>query len=193
MIRTQRVSILTDIQQQKRIRAAEGYLDLIMVFADKWEVSKETRDRIARRAIRELADLDLSEVPAGHVHYLQGQAFRAMEQYADAIPPLQCSLEWEPDNIHIHLALGWCFKRIHRLDLAIQSLEEAMEVMPDEGIIHYNLACYWALAHNPQLALQYLSQSFELDPNYREMVPGERDFDSIRSDPGFQSAVSVIV
>ncbi len=187
------MSILNDIRYQKRLRAAEGYLDLIMVFADRWPPSGTIRDRVARRALLELSQIDDGDAPDGQIQYLQGQALRAMENYRDAVEPLQAALEADPENIHIHLALGWCYKRVGRLDLAIQALEEAMDVMPDEGIIHYNLACYWSLARNPQLALQYLYQSFELDPNYRDMVSDERDFDPIRNDPGFRSITSVIV
>jgi tetratricopeptide (TPR) repeat protein len=187
------MSILNDIRQQKRIRAAEGYLDLIMVLSDRWPLKPETRDRIARRALNELSSLPFAEVPLGDVHLLQGQALRAMDNFQDAIEPLKMALKLDPNNIHIHLALGWCYKRTGRLDLAIQSLEEAMEVMPEEGIIHYNLACYWSLANNAAMAVQYLNQSFEIDPNYRDMVSGEEDFDPIRNDAGFQSVTSVIV
>lgn len=187
------MSILEDIRRQQQIRAAEGYLDLVMVCADRWPLRPETRDQIARRALRELSDAVSDDFPSGHVHYLQGQALRVMEKYADAVHPLKIALGLEPENIHIHLALGWCYKRVDRIDLAIQALEEAMDVMPEEGIIHYNLACYWALVDNSLLAVQYLKQSFELDANYREMVATETDFDAIRDDEDFREAVSVIV
>ncbi len=116
-----------------------------------------------------------------------------MERFREAIVPLQRASTAQPENIHIHLAIGWCQKRLGRLDLAIQALEDAMEFSPDEGIIHYNLACYWSLAKNKGLALQYLSQSFDLDPNYRDLVAHERDFDPIRTDRDFQMLTSVIV
>ena len=187
------MSILKDIRRQQQIRAAEGYLDLVMVCADRWPLRAETRDRIAKRALQSLSEVVADEYQSGHVHYLHGQALRVMEKYGDAVHPLRMALEMEPEDIHIHLALGWCYKRVDRLDLAIQSLEEAMDVMPEKGIIHYNLACYWSLANNAQLAVQYLAQSFELDPNYRDMVATETDFDPIRDDPQFRQMTSVIV
>ena len=185
------MSMLTDIRRQQRIRAAEGYLDLVLVFCDRWDLPPAHRDRLARRALDELSSLAFEEPPRGHVYYLQGQALRVMERYEDAIQPLKLAAEWDQENLNIHLALGWCYKRIGRLDLAIQSLEEAMDIMPGEGIIHYNLACYWSLARNTRLALRYLHQSFELDPNYRDMVEQEEDFDPIRNDPGFQNLTSL--
>ena len=187
------MSMFSDMRQQQHLRAAEGYLDLVMVFADRWPLSLEHRDQIANRALRELSLLDLSQIPNGHVRYLQGQALRAMESYEEAIEPFQIALEWDPDNIYIYLALAWCYKRLDRLDLAIQALEDAMSVDPDEAIIHYNLACYWALTRNVRMAVRYLDHSFAIDPKYRDQVADEADFDPVRDDPEFQSFVRVIV
>ena len=187
------MSILNDVRHEQHLRAAEGYLDLIMVFADKWSLSSDIRDQLARRALSELSKLDLSQVPAGHVRFLQGQALRAMDNFSDAIDPLEAALDYDPENIYIHLTLAWCFKRVNRLDLAIQTLEEAMMVGPDEAIIHYNLACYWSLANNVRMATRYLYQSFEIDPDYRDKVADETDFDPIRDEPEFQSTLRVIV
>ena len=183
-----------ELRLQQHLRSAEGYLDVLMVFADRWPPEEGARDRLAARALDELAKIP-DEEPRWFAEraYLKGQALRTMERFEEAIEPLQQAAEAQPENIHIQLALGWCYKRTGRLDLAIQSLEEAMEARPDEGIIHYNLACYWSLAHNKGLALQYLTQSFDLDPNYRDMVADERDFDPIRDDPDFQMLTSVIV
>ena len=180
-------------RHQQRLRTAEGYLDLVMVFADRWPPNAEVRDRLACRALDELAQIPDEEQYRADCAYLRGHALRTMEKFEEAIEPLQEAAELQPSNIHIQLALGWCYKRIGRLDLAIQALEEAIEVRPDEGIIHYNLACYWSLAQNKGLALQYLTQSFDLDPNYRDMVAEERDFDPIRDDPDFQMLTSAIV
>ena len=84
-------------------------------------------------------------------------------------------------------------ERCRRLDLAIQSLEEALEADASQAIIHYNLACYWSLAGNVKLAVAYLSQAFDLEPEYRELVLREPDFDPIRNHPHFQALTSVIV
>lgn len=173
------------MRRQQLLREAEGYLDLIMVLADRWSVEKETRDRLGLRALHVLRDMNDSKDTRGHADYLRGQAFRVMQRYSEAVAPLRRAAQCDPTNIHIHLALGWCYKRISRLDLAIQALEVGLAADPDQGIIHYNLACYWSLAKNVRLALEYLAQSIELDPIYRELVANEPDFDSIRDDPDF--------
>ena len=181
------------LRRQQILREAEGYLDLITVFGDRWPCRLDSRDRIA---LRVLATLDRIEAPGGmlgQISYLRGQALRAMQRYNDAVVPLALAAELEPQNVHVRLALAWCYKRCRRLDLAIQALEEALEADPAYAIVHYNLACYWSLANNAKLALLYLSQAFDLDPEYREMVGKERDFDPIRHHPHFQSLTSVIV
>ncbi len=92
------------------------------------------------------------------------------------------------------MALGWCYKRIGRIDLAIESLEEAKSSKPNLAIIHYNLACYWSLAKNKSRALsEYLAHAFQIDPDYRELVHREHDFDPIRDDPEFRQMTAMMV
>ena len=181
------------IQRQQLLQEVEGYLDLAMVLADQYPLSIEARDRIALRALNTLDRLEKSTQESSVGLHLRGQAYRVLEQYDKAIPPLTAAKEAEPENIHILLALGWCYKRLNKIDAAIQSLEDALAVSPDEGIIHYNLACYWSLAKNVPLALVYLSQSFDLEPEYRDQVANEPDFDPLRDHPEFVALTSVSV
>lgn len=181
------------IRRQQILREAEGYLDLITVFGDRWVPPAQVRDRLAERALATLEGLARFGGSRAHALYLTGHAYRAMGRYAAAIKPLQESAEIDADNIHVWLALGWCQKRCGRLDLAIQALEEALDVDRGEAIVHYNLACYWSLAGNARRSLTYLSRAFDIDPNYRDLVASERDFDPIRDHPDFQSLTSVIV
>lgn len=183
----------TRTRRKQLLREAEGYLDLITVFADQWSLSAERRDCLARRAIETLSRLDPNGGERAHALYLTGQAYRIMERFSDAIMPLKESSDLDAENIHVWLALGWCYKRTGRLDMAIQALEEALAAGPEEAIIRYNLACYWSLAENVKKAVTYLSQAFELDPNYRDLVAAESDFNPIRKHPHFQALTSVIV
>lgn len=184
---------LQDLRYFRKRRAAEGYLDLLMAYLDRWPPEPAIRDRLAQRALDELEGLPKRKRWRVERAYLRGQAFRLMERHWDAIEALREAADLQPGDLHIQLALGWCFKRVRHLDLAIQALEEAMESHPDEAILHYNLACYWSLARNKGLALQYLAQSFDLDPKYRDLVPSERDFDDLRDDPDFQMLTAVVV
>ena len=119
--------------------------------------------------------------------YLQGEALRSLERYADAIVPLRKVAELEPENVQVLLALGWCHKRTGRIDLAIEALETALAADNDEPLIRYNLACYHSVAGDKRHALAYLEQALALDPNYRLLIDHEPDFDPLRGDPEFQA------
>ena len=165
------------VQVQQSLREAEGYLELGM-------------------PQHALAALDRLESPGtflGKSLYLRGEALRAMERFREAIGPLAEAADLAPSNVPAWLALGWCHKRVGRLDLAIESLEEAIDVEPGNALILYNLACYWSLAGVKRHALNYLAAALERDEKYRDLVPTETDFDSLRSDPDFQELTSIIV
>ena len=180
------------IRREQILREAEGYLDLLMGFPSSWVLEPAVRDRLAERALDTLAGLDKSAGRRADALHLRGQLLRAMQRYRDAIVPLQQAAEFDPENIHIWLALGWCHKRSGRLDLAIQSLEEALAADGSQAIIYYNLACYWSLAGNAKLCVAYLSRALDIDPNYRDLVNEETDFDPIRDHPHFQALTSVV-
>lgn len=181
------------VRRQQLLREAEGYLDLLMVFAEQWPLRPEVRDRIGQRVLETLDQLELDHEPHSHLLYLRGQTLRAMQRFSEAVGPLKASSELDPENLNVWLALGWCYKRCGRLDLAIQALEDAMNIDPGQGIVYYNLACYWALAKNAKLAVTYLARAFDLDPSYRDLVPDEHDFDTIRNQRDFLSLTSVVV
>ena len=181
------------IQRQQLLQEVEGYLDLATVLSDRYPLSLGARDRIANRALNTLEKLGPDVRDSAIGMELRGRAYRVMERYAEAIEPLTAAKEADPENIHVLLTLGWCYKRVDRIDAAIQALEDALAVKPDEAIILYNLACYWSLANNVPLALFYLSRAFDLDPDYRDMVAEETDFDPMRDHPEFVAIMDVIV
>lgn len=175
------------IHRQQLLREAEGYLDLITVFGGRWEVTKEVRDNLCKRAIVTLDKIAEPGGMAAQVYFLHGQARRHLGHLQDAVTFFCAAAEHEPSNVHVYLALAWCYKRIRRVDLAIESLEAAMQEDPALAILHYNLACYWALVGNVKCAVRFLHQAFDLEPNYRDLVSAESDFDPIRHHPQFLS------
>lgn len=187
------MSRLSIIRRQQMLREAEGYLELISVLADRWPPRELNRDRLARRALDLLRPLESYRWHRSDVLFLKGVALKCMEQYADATVPLQKASRIDPENYHILLSLAWCQKRCGRLDLAIRSLERGLAVDSEQAILHYNLACYWSLADRPARAIKYLAQAFELEPEYRQFVHDEADFDPIRDNPEFQALIGVIV
>lgn len=181
------------VQRKKLIQNAEGYLELIIAFDDCWPLDQVNRDVLADRAI---AALNRIKNPLGHKPYilfLKGQASRAAGNFQRAVNYLQQSARLDPDNIHTFLALGWCYKRIDRTDLAIEAMETAVQIDSESAIAHYNLACYWALARQVKMAVLHLSNAFDLNPEFRNYVDMESDFDLIREDPEFLSSLDIIV
>ena len=187
------MSDFSRIRRQQILREAEGCLELVNLFADRWPLSPATRDAISARAIETLKRIENPGGLKGQILFLQGQALRHMQRFTEAVAPLREAAEYEPQNVHIRLALAWCYKRCRRLDLAIEALESALEIDPALAILHYNLACYWSLAGNSKVAISYLTQAIDLEPNYRDTLQDEADFDPIRGHPHFQALSAVIV
>lgn len=181
------------IRRQQILREAEGYLELLLAAPEQFGVSSESRHRLARRILKTLDRAEFTGPRKAQQLFLQGQALRAMDLYGQAVRVLAQSAELDPDNLHVWLALGWCYKRVGRLDLAIQSLEEAIEIDSELAIVYYNLACYWSLTANVKQAVHYLRIAFDLDPDFRDLVDAEPDFDPIRQHPGFLALKEVIV
>ena len=171
-------------QDEQILQQAEGYLELEMP-----EHALAALDRLANRAAIEAGEPLL----ASHAWYLRGEALRSMGCYDEALGPLEKAARFAPENSHIHLARGWCYKRTGQLQRAIDSLEHALQIEPEDALIVFNLSCYWSLAGQKGLALSFLARALEIDSSYRDLIEDERDFDPIRSDPGFQSLTTVIV
>lgn len=160
---------------RRTIEEAEGYMELGLV----------------EHSLRALQRRGALVHGNGRACYLLGETLRELGRYEDALVPLERSAALMPDDIHVFLALGWCFKRTGQLAKAIDALERAVAVDAGEAILHYNLACYWSLARNRTLALRYLSRALDLDSNYRELIPDEPDFNSLRHDPEFKQLLAI--
>ncbi len=181
------------VRRQQILREAEGYLELISLYQDRWPCSPAIRDSLGNRSLETLKRIENPGGLKAQILFLEGQALRIMERFNEAAIPLHEAAELEPQNIHVRLALAWCYKRSKRLDLAIETLEEALDAEPTLAIVHYNLACYWSLAGNAKLAVSFLAQAFEMQPNYRDHILAEHDFDPIRNHPYFLALTAVIV
>ena len=177
------------IPRQQIIREVEGYLELVELFPGEFEAQHVNRERLALRALELLEKVD-GDGSRLQFLILKGTALRALERHSEAVVALHEASQLDAETIHVWLMLGWCHKRNGRVDLAIESLEEALRVDPSEAILHYNLACYWSLLGNCRRAVSYLSHALQIDPNYRDLIDGEHDFDPIRHHPEFQAVTN---
>ena len=181
------------VRRKRLIREAEGYLDLMMVFEDRWPLDLVIKKQIADRVIGCLAKIQKPMGHKPHVLFLKGQACLACHRFKQAIHHLRQSAKLDGENVHTLIALAWCYKRTDQLDLAISALEEAILLDSECAIAHYNLACYFALQKNTPSAVMHLTMAIELNTEYRQHIAKESDFDPIRNDPGFLAATTLIV
>lgn len=184
---------LDRVQRRQWMRNAEGYLDLIMAFDDRWPLDLVYRKRLADHAIDCLTRIREPKGHLSHILFLKGQACRAAERHHQAIDYLKQSLELDPENIHTLLAIAWCHKRVNRVDLAIRDMETAIEYDSACSIAHYNLACYAALVKDVQKSVEHLRIALEQEPKFRELVANESDFDAIRDDMRFNSTPGLMI
>jgi tetratricopeptide (TPR) repeat protein len=159
----------TDIQKQRAIEAAQGYLMLDLPDA----------------ALRRLGIFDDPAKTPPPVEQLRGEAFRLKEDYERALQHFERIPEDAEYNLDLLMSKAWCFKRIGRLDKAIESMRAAYRGSPKVAIVLYNLACYFSLAGEKEDALSWLARAFRLDNSLRKLVPRETDFDSLRNDQDF--------
>jgi tetratricopeptide (TPR) repeat protein len=75
-------------------------------------------------------------------------------------------------------------------DKAVEEFERLLAETPDDASVLYNLACAESLTGKRQEALGHLKRSLELDPDFRELAGKDSDFDAIRDDPVFSSAIA---
>jgi tetratricopeptide (TPR) repeat protein len=73
---------------------------------------------------------------------------------------------------------------------AVEVLEKAHAEHPDDPAVLYNLACAESRAGRRAEALTHLREAVELDTSFGELAEKDSDFDPIRVDPEFASAVA---
>jgi hypothetical protein len=76
------------------------------------------------------------------------------------------------------------------LEGATASIREGLERLPDHPSLLYNLACFETLAGEHEAAIEHLTRGIGIDPKMREWAQKDEDFDAIREDPRFSSAVA---
>jgi uncharacterized Ntn-hydrolase superfamily protein len=72
----------------------------------------------------------------------------------------------------------------------VELLREALGRYGEDPVLLYDLACFESLAGDTDEALAHVARSLELDPQLRPGVAADADFEALRQDPRFQSAVS---
>ena len=60
------------------------------------------------------------------------------------------------------------------------------------SIVIYNLACYFSLLGDKPKAIECLGRSLRMEPELKELIPNEPDFNDLRQDPHFQFVTNAV-
>jgi tetratricopeptide (TPR) repeat protein len=75
-------------------------------------------------------------------------------------------------------------------DKAVEELERIHAEAPEDAGVLYNLACAESMSGQGDQAVGHLARAIELDASFGELAEKDSDFDAIRDEPGFASAVA---
>jgi tetratricopeptide (TPR) repeat protein len=75
-------------------------------------------------------------------------------------------------------------------DKAIEALEGLLSDTPEDAAVLYNLACAESQIGKRDEALEHLQRAIQFDPDFRDNAEKDPDFDPIRDDPEFASAIA---
>lgn len=75
-------------------------------------------------------------------------------------------------------------------DKAIEELQQIHKEDPDDAGVLYNLACAESMSGKGEQAVEHLGRAVELDASFGELAGKDSDFDPIRNDPGYASAIA---
>jgi tetratricopeptide (TPR) repeat protein len=85
-------------------------------------------------------------------------------------------------------ALGYWGTR--EFDKAVAELSAVAEKHPDDAGVLYNLACAESMEGRAEDAVAHLRRAIELDSSFRKLAEKDSDFDPIREERAFASAVA---
>lgn len=75
------------------------------------------------------------------------------------------------------------------LDGAIDDLQASLKLFSKGDHIHYTLAAAYALKHNPELSAKHLAKAIQINPDNREFVLNDADFQDVFATPAFEAAL----
>ena len=84
----------------------------------------------------------------------------------DAVAPLRCALELQPDDPEGHRNLGLALLQAGRSQDAVAALGRALELQPDYPEAHYTLAHAFATVGQPSTAVRQFREALRLRPDW---------------------------
>ena len=75
-------------------------------------------------------------------------------------------------------------------DKAVEELERIHAETPEDAGVLYNLACAESMSGKGEQAVEHLARAVELDASFGELAEKDSDFDAIRNESGYASAIA---
>jgi tetratricopeptide (TPR) repeat protein len=139
-------------------------------------------------------DGDEIDAPAGTIVFLPDPAVKRRATAVQGGTTVLASgarpgAAFEPSAWETFFA-AYAYRDLGATERGHRMLREAVEREPDHAVFRYHLACFESLSGNRQPALDHLRHAVELDPEIATWAAKDTDFDAIRDDPQFPSAVA---
>ena len=87
-------------------------------------------------------------------------------------------------------ARAFAYWSTDEFEKAVELLSKAHEEHPEDAGVLYNLPCAESRLGRSEEAVDHLRRSVELDPQFAEIAAGDSDFDPIREEPEYASAIA---
>jgi len=153
-------------QDQKRLLAAEGFLQLGM-FLD---------------AIDELEALPKNLTNSIQVLALWIEAYQGLKKWGEMQAVAHRLAEVAPENVQWAISWAYATRRAESIPAAREILLEAMARHPKEPLIYYNLACYDCQLGELSSARGFLERALKMAPNFRRMALEDDDLRPLHSE-----------
>jgi tetratricopeptide (TPR) repeat protein len=121
--------------------------------------------------------------------YNRGVAMGHLRDYKEAVASYDKVLENQPHNYQAWYSRGNALNKSGCYEEALISLNKAIELVPGSFEAHYNKACCYALQANAELTLASLQRAISLNPECREMVKTDSNFQKCLKDERFQAMI----
>lgn len=118
---------------------------------------------------------------------LRVRAFVDLMRFDEALTDIEEVRNFDHDPDWADLTEAWCRKRMDDLPGAAACMERLLERTNHSAIGHFNLGCYFALQGETKRALDEITVACGIDPEYRELLGGESDLESLHGQAAFES------
>ena len=152
------------IETQRRIAAAQGYIEL--------GLNDEAREELSALPVSAHGRVDVIEIT---LLCLMGE-----KRWEEAFALASKLCEQEPSEPGGFIHAAFCLHEMDRTAEALDFLSRGPAALRTKSVFYYNMGCYHAKVGHMDKALHYLRQSFEMDASLRSYARKDADLAPLR-------------